>query len=224
MERVEAGFREAIQQWLDPDKGQQLFPTYRPRCCWTDRGPGGEPMAPPPLGPTRHDTTRPGGDGAVQFEDQSDEVAQEIEPALYRAGLGSAGGYPAQRYLAHPLLCSPDGVVRYLPDHMHEGWCEVPTKLRQRTSRLNGTDVREYPDYTRPNAPAGHVPAPLAPEVVATSQILPGTTRSSTASIPVQVRRPSASGSVRLRPGMVTAPARTGWWWTLPGTISSTST
>jgi len=138
-------------------------------------GPGGEPPAPPPLGPHRHDTTRPGLDLIGQFEDQSDEVPQEIHPALYSAGFGIKSGYPAHRYWPHPLLCSPDGIVTYLPDHMHEGTCEVPDNLAARTFPLRGGTAREYPDYMPASPPMGYVPAPLAPEIVATGDVLAGT-------------------------------------------------
>ena len=59
---------------------------------------------------------------------------------------------------------------------MHEGWCEVPDQLATRTFTIGNTTTREYPDYTPANAPAGFVPAPLAPEVVATGKVLPGVT------------------------------------------------
>ncbi len=139
-------------------------------------GPAGEPGAPPALGPHRHDTTRPGLDMIVQFEDQSDEVPQEIQPALYAAGIGVRGGYLARRYLPHPLLCSPDGMVRWLPDHMHEGTCEVPGNLGARTFTLGAATVREYPDYVPPTPPPGYVAEPLAPEIVATGTVVAGTT------------------------------------------------
>lgn len=66
--------------------------------------------------------------------------------------------------------------MTWLPDHMHEGWCEVPNELASRTFNLGGSTLREYPDYTPVNAPSGYVPAPLAPEVVATGEVLAGVT------------------------------------------------
>ena len=139
-------------------------------------GPAGEAPAPPALGPHRHDTTQAGLDGIVNFEDQSDEIPQQIAPQLYAAGFTVKQGYPAHRFLPHPLLCSPAGMVIYLPDHMHEGTCEVPDNLAARTFKLGAaTDVREYPDYLPAGAPAGFVPQPLAPEVVATGKVLAGT-------------------------------------------------
>lgn len=154
-----------------------LIPRVRSmRRWWNSAGPNGEPAAPSPIGATRHDTTRAGADNVTHFEDQSDEFAQPITPALYNAGFTVKQGYPATKYLPHQLLCSPDGQVKWLPDHMHEGWCEVPGQLETRTFTLNAANVREYPDYTPDNPPPGFVPEPLAPEVVATGQVLPGVT------------------------------------------------
>jgi hypothetical protein len=154
-----------------------LVPRVRSmRRWWSGAGPNGEPAAPSPIGPSRHDTTRAGSDNVTHFEDQSDDVPQEIEPKMYQAGLVVVGGYPATKSLPHPLLCSPEGRITYLPDHMHEGWCEVPGNLASRQFTLAGNSVREYPDYTPANPPAGYVPEPLAPEVVATATVLPGVT------------------------------------------------
>lgn len=153
-----------------------LIPRVRSmRRWWSGTGPQGEPSAPPPIGPTRHDTTQPGPDNVTHFEDQSDDVAQTIVPAWYYAGLSIKQGYPAKKYLPHPLLCSPQGVVTFLPDHMHEGWCEVPNNLSS-TFTIGDSTVREYPDYTPANAPAGFVPAPLGPEIVATGHVKKNTT------------------------------------------------
>jgi hypothetical protein len=149
----------------------KLIPRVRSMRRWWTSPPAGELGAPPPTGAARVDTTRPGADGVVQFEDQSDEFAQEIEPAMYPGGLGGAGGYPALRRFPHPLLCSPEGVVRWLPDHMHEGMCEVPAGLGARTFTLGGASRREYPDYTSRGATA-----PLAPEIVAWGRDLGHTT------------------------------------------------
>src|SRR5262249_35679441 len=83
---------------------------------------------------------------------------------------------PANSFLPHPLLCSPEGVVSVLPDHMHEGWCEVPDKLATRTFKLGASaNVREYPDYTPPGAPASFVPQPLAPAIAPTGGVAAGT-------------------------------------------------
>lgn len=140
-------------------------------------GPNGEAPAPPPLGTGRHDTTWHGTRShritTGPFEDQSDEIAQQIAPTFYNAGVTVRQGYIAHRYLPHPLLCSPDGVVSYLPDHMHEGQCEVPSDLT-RSFKLGNATVREYPDYVPLNKPANFVPSPLAPEVVAIGSVFAG--------------------------------------------------
>lgn len=155
-----------------------LIPRVRSMRRWwsPSPGPNGEPVAPPPVGDQRHDTTRAGPDNFTNFEDQSDDVAQEIDPLLYGAGFTIVGGYPANKYLPHPLLCSPEGRVTWLPDHMHEGWCEVPDQLATKTFMIGSTITREYPDYTPANAPIGFVPEPLPPQVVATGKVLPGVT------------------------------------------------
>jgi len=146
------------------------------RRWWSQTGPNGEPEAPPVFGSTRHDTTRPGADGVTNFEDQSDDVPQPIKPKLYMAGFAPGLHLGKVRMLPHPLLCSPDGRITVLPDHMHEGSCEVPDNLAARTFTLDGAEVREYPDYVPDDAPAGYVPQPLAPEVVATGEVLDGVT------------------------------------------------
>jgi hypothetical protein len=106
------------------------------------------------------------------FEDQSDEFPQQISPTMYYAGFSARYGYPAIKRLPHPLLCSPQGVVRFLPDHMHEGMCDVPADPGSRSFALNGATVREYPDYSA----WGGTTAPLAPEIVAYGTVIAGTT------------------------------------------------
>ncbi len=120
--------------------------------------PDGLPAAPSGSSADRHDTTRRGFDTSYQFSDQSDTIAQEITPRLYAGG---GNRYILWRY-PHPLLCSADGVVRHLPDHPHEGQCEVPANLN-----LSVLGKDEYPllpgSSTR-----------LAPEVVATARVIGG--------------------------------------------------
>ncbi len=154
-----------------------LIPRVRSMRRWWSHVDGeadGGPLAPPVTGPSRHDTTRPGADGVVNFEDQSDEVPQEIIPTMYDGGLTVRNGYPARITFPHPLLCSPDGLVKYLPDHMHEGWCEVPDDLESRTFQLAGQTAREYPDYEPPGPPFGKFPRPLEPEIVALGEVAAG--------------------------------------------------
>jgi hypothetical protein len=115
-------------------------------------------------GPRRNDTNRIGDPGS-QFEDQSDDIPQPINPRMYSVRSGIF------RYLyPHPLLCGPNGTIRVMPDHPHEGECVEPsdTSLPLNFTGLLGP---EYP----PATVAG--PRPL-PEVIATSTVLSGTTSS----------------------------------------------
>lgn len=146
-----------------------LIPRVRSMRRWWVSPPPGTPPAPPPLTADRVDTTRSGADAVTNFEDQSDEFGQPISPTWYAAGFGVKGGYPARRALPHPLLCSPLGAVSWLPDHMHEGMCEVPSSLG---GTFGAAGLREYPDY----APSGGTPSPLAPEIVARGTVLAGVT------------------------------------------------
>jgi hypothetical protein len=97
--------------------------------------------APPVLGPYRHDTIISGHDTTYSFDDQSDDLPAEILPKLY----GFANKYFALTY-PHPLLCGPKGVIRVLPDHMHEGMCVVPKDLGQ-TVTFAGYSSPEYPGW-----------------------------------------------------------------------------
>ncbi len=76
-------------------------------------------------GPRRNDTneTRLGRDAGSQFDDQSDDVPQTIQPRLYNSRLSAL---LRERY-PHPLLCSPLGVIDVMPDHPHEGGCRIPS-------------------------------------------------------------------------------------------------
>ncbi|MFT3695134.1 MAG: hypothetical protein QM831_18500 [Kofleriaceae bacterium] len=139
------------------------------RRWWTDATnpakPADAPLAPSGASADRHDTLVSGDDNTIVFEDQSDEVPQTIDPVMYGAGLTVRQGYPATARVPHPLLCSPMGIVDKLPDHMHEGTCEVPADLTKSFSFDDGSGPvtgREYPDYEG---------SPLAPEVVATGSV-----------------------------------------------------
>jgi hypothetical protein len=114
-------------------------------------------------GGRRNDTNRRGNDMASDFDDQSDDVPQEIQPKLYSRRRGLF------RYtFPHPLLCGPGGMIRVMPDHAHEGECIEPTDV---TLDLNFTGPLgpEYP------LGAGGAARPL-PEIIATSSVLTGTT------------------------------------------------
>lgn len=105
-------------------------------------GPLGEPVAPGASG-NNHDTiadkdpATPGRQG-----DQSDEVPQNIRPKYYYGWTSpSILGY---KKFPHPVLCGPRGVIKVMPDHMHEGLCEVPTDI-SRTFNFSGYSITEYP-------------------------------------------------------------------------------
>lgn len=70
-------------------------------------------------GPGRHDTLRPRSDGKYYEVDEGDKIPQDINVALYTE-VFSTREYP------HPLLCGRGGIIKVLPDHMHEGECCVP--------------------------------------------------------------------------------------------------
>lgn len=111
-------------------------------------------------GQRRNDTNRIGHDPGSQFNDQSDDVPQAIQPVLYRRRISPffAVGYP------HPLLCGPEGTINVLPDHPHEGECVVPADL---TQTFPFDDSPEYPPAT---AGGGTV----APEIIARSTVPAG--------------------------------------------------
>lgn len=113
--------------------------------------------------PRRNDTNRSGADASTDFDDQSDDVPQRIEPKMYqrRQGLWTVS-FP------HPLLCGPDGVIRVMPDHPHEGECVEPSNTSA-TVTFDGYTTTEYPDRV------GTASRPL-PEVIATSFVPAGNT------------------------------------------------
>jgi len=113
-------------------------------------------------GPRRNDTNRLGHDAVSQFDDQSDDIPQVIQPKLYSAWIS-----PFFRIRwPHPLLCGPGGIIRVLPDHPHEGECVLPSSLTG-TYPFDGT--REYPDALSGGGP-------LAPEIIARSTVPAGNT------------------------------------------------
>lgn len=111
-------------------------------------GPNGEPNAPSQSGGGNHDTVvdtdtiTPGLQGS-----QSDLVPQKIHPKYY-TGFATPGFHPHGIFrfvkYPHPVLCSIDGVIKVLPDHMHEGLCEVPTNLGL-SFTFDGYNTEEYP-------------------------------------------------------------------------------
>jgi hypothetical protein len=121
-------------------------------------GPHGEPVAPPALGVERIETTQPGHDALVRFDDQSDDIPQPLSLRWYTQG--NAFGkltYP------HPLLCAPAGPIQVMPDHMHEGEVIEPWDTEATLSFADQSFV-EYPvseDGVRP-----------LPEIVAWGNVL----------------------------------------------------
>lgn len=111
-------------------------------------------------GPRRNDTNRIGNDPGSQFNDQSDDVPQEIQPTLYSARFSP---FLEARW-PHPLLCGSQGVIRVLPDHPHEGECVLPSDLSA-VYPFDGS--AEYPAATGGGAA-------VAPEIVARSTVLAG--------------------------------------------------
>jgi hypothetical protein len=136
-------------------------------------GPNGEPVAPPFEGPGRNDTNRVGHDVGFQFEDQSDDIPQEVEPTWYKAQVGIflEASWP------HPVLCGPNGPIRVLPDHPHESECIVPSNLNW-TTTVAGYNITEFPA----SISGGQKPAP---EVLATSTVLGGHTTSGKSGVTV---------------------------------------
>ncbi len=111
-------------------------------------------------GERRNDTNRLGHDTLSTFDDESDDVPQEIQPKLYTRRQGLF------RYsFPHPLLCGPNGAIRVMPDHPHEGECIEPPDPNL---DLGGGLGPEYPPATGGGA------RPL-PEIISTSSVLSGT-------------------------------------------------
>lgn len=123
--------------------------------------------SPVPIGPYRLDTLQTGHNAHFEFQDQSDDVPQQIRPVMHVVSehvTGVAGGVFGIRELApHPLLCGANGIIRVLPDHMHEGRCRIPDDLAS-TFAISGTNHDEFPEV-----PGGG--ARVSPEVVAWARV-----------------------------------------------------
>ena len=113
------------------------------RWYWPNAGPSGEPIAPDQVGTERHDTVMDTDAAPGLQGDQSDKVPQPIRPRYYTRKVGSGIVYRVHKF-PHPVLCGPSGVIEYLPDHMHEGLCEVPSDLTK-TYTFDGYASVEYP-------------------------------------------------------------------------------
>lgn len=110
------------------------------RWYYPSPGPNGEPVAPAQVGVNSHDTIVNFGMG----ETQTNPDPQEIFPVLYSRTLPTGGLIRRAYRYPHPVLCGPDGVIKYLPDHMHEGNCEVPSNAGNSWT-FAGQPFVEYP-------------------------------------------------------------------------------
>ena len=108
------------------------------RWWYPSAGPNGEPVAPAQSGANRHDTLVNGGS-------QTDPDPQSIRPRMYQRTLLAGAVIKKVARYPHPILCGPSGILNYLPDHMHEGLCEVPTDLNNSWT-FAGQTFTEYPD------------------------------------------------------------------------------
>jgi hypothetical protein len=110
------------------------------RWYYPGEGPNGEPIAPSQSdSATMHDTVMDlplGGN-------QSDKIPQPIRLRLYHRRTGGGIIYKIHKF-PHPVLCGPNGRIEYLPDHMHEGLCEVPANLSN-VWNFDGYHSTEYP-------------------------------------------------------------------------------
>ncbi|GAA4467676.1 hypothetical protein GCM10023189_51760 [Nibrella saemangeumensis] len=121
-------------------------------------GPNEEPFAPAQTGIGRHDTIVDINPALAGVQgDQSDLTPQKIK-LNYRYRTYHMGSV-IRRQVKYPhlVLCSPDGAINVLPDHMHEGNCEVPADLTK-AFNFAGYAIQEYPMVGR---------ARLTPEVIA---------------------------------------------------------
>lgn len=111
----------------------------------------------------RNDTNRLGNNAISDFNDQSDDIPQPISPVFYSRRSGIF------RYsFPHPILCGPNGAIRVMPDHAHEGECRVPENVELNLN-FTGPLGKEYPAATDGGAKP-------VPEVVSYNSVLSGTT------------------------------------------------
>ncbi len=118
--------------------------------------------SPPVIGRYRHSTIVKDADGHYEFDNQSDDIPQTIRPEMTLLEVTASPYLRTIEAFPHPLLCGPNGVIKSLPDHMHEGQCQVPADLTA-TYGSGGTSKPEYPPLFG---------APLAPQVVAWEDIV----------------------------------------------------
>jgi hypothetical protein len=129
--------------------------------------PLGSPKAPPAStfgGANNHNTivdnpATPGTNEEGIFQYQSDNYPQRIRPRYRRVFYGNA---LRRRVFPHPLLCGPNGVIKVLPDHMHEGRCDIYQDFG-RTQTFDGYSFPEFPNATGTSTR-------LEPEVIADNE------------------------------------------------------
>ncbi|HKG20378.1 MAG TPA: hypothetical protein VKC34_00650 [Blastocatellia bacterium] len=111
-------------------------------------------------GAFRHDSLRLPREGDLyQDQTQADTTPQSIYPTMYEPpDPDRCKVYP------HQLLGRGNYVVRYLPDHMHEGQCVVPEIMDETISYTNP----EYVCVEFPPLPDG---VRLAPEIIARAML-----------------------------------------------------
>ena len=113
--------------------------------------PLGSPPAPPQTGAgitlnhnTITDNPTTGTNEKLIFGFQSDNYPQNIHPRYRRIFTGSIF---QRRVLPHPVLCGPNGVIKVLPDHMHEGKCDIYHDFG-RTLTFDSESFVEFPNRT----------------------------------------------------------------------------
>ena len=114
-------------------------------------------------GERRNDTNRIGKSAGSQFDDQSDDTPQFVYPRIYQRTTGLF-----RHSFPHPLLCGPNGMIRVMPDHPHEGECVTPSNTGS-SLNFGGALGAEYPDATDGGAKP-------VPEVISTSIVFSGMT------------------------------------------------
>ena len=101
------------------------------------RRPSAARIASTPCPPAR----RPASSSTIS----SDAIPQTVAPRLYPSG--PSFPYFIKRAHPHPLLCGPNGIIRVLPDHPHEGECIVPSNLAAPFT-VDGSAFDVYPVLT----------------------------------------------------------------------------
>lgn len=133
---------------------------------WDPNTPPGLPVAPRQDGPGRISTLRKGHDVQFTRDDQSDDRPQTIFPTMYPTWSFAENALAPTRY-PHPILSGgPRGLIRYMPDHMHEGECYAPTDLDESVT-FDGYTTEEYPMLQNSRR--------LRPEIIGQSWVIPRT-------------------------------------------------